>query len=98
MPANALAVAVHGFAAASTPLSTILPQGVAGCVLLASPDLLDLRVPAAGSVATALPIPNTVALAGLIIHQQVVPIELDALGNITALTSTNALTLTIGSF
>jgi hypothetical protein len=98
MPANALAIAVHGFATASIPLATILPQGVPGCALLASPDLLDLYVPAAGSVATALPIPNTVVLAGLILREQVVPIELDVLGNITALTSTNALTLTIGTF
>jgi hypothetical protein len=33
-----------------------------------------------------------------VFHQQVVPVEIDALGDITALTSTNALTLTIGSF
>jgi hypothetical protein len=37
-------------------------------------------------------------LANQIFHLQVVPVELDALGGITALTSTNALTLTIGSY
>jgi hypothetical protein len=35
--------------------------------------------------------------AGQVFHQQVVPIEFGA-GGITALTSTNAPTLTIGSF
>jgi hypothetical protein len=43
-------------------------------------------------------IPNAVSLAGVVLHQQVVPIELSGTGNITALTGTNALTLTIGSF
>jgi hypothetical protein len=79
-------------------MPSILPQGVPGCTLLVSPDLLDLYVPAAGVVQTQLVIPNTVALAGGVLHQQVAPIELSGAGSITALTGTNALTLTIGSF
>jgi hypothetical protein len=43
-------------------------------------------------------VPNTVALAGQIVHQQLVAVELGVLGDITALTSTNALTLTIGAW
>src|SRR6187399_2559827 len=43
-------------------------------------------------------IPNTMAIAGQVLHQQFVPVELDAQGSITALTSTNGLTLTIGTF
>ena len=35
-------------------------------------------------------IPNTVALVGVVLHQQVVPIELSGTGSITALTGTNA--------
>ena len=95
---TALALSVLGFATTSVPLSTILPQGLPGCALLVSPDLLGLHIPTAGSVPTQLAIPNTVILAGQVFHQQVVPVELGLLGNITALTSTNALTLTIGSF
>ena len=49
-------------------------------------------------MATQIAIPNAVALAGQLLHQQVVPIELDAVGNLVALTRTNALTLTIGAF
>jgi hypothetical protein len=33
-----------------------------------------------------------------VLHHQVVPVELDVLGQITALTSTNALVLTVGAF
>jgi hypothetical protein len=98
MPAISLALSALGFSTASVPLSAILPQGVAGCTLFVSPDLLVLHVPSAGNVTTQIAIPNSVALAGQILHQQVLPIEFDAVGNIVALTSTNALTLTIGAF
>ena len=62
-----------------------------------SPDLLEVYVPTAGIVQAQLVLPNTIALAGVVLHQQVVPIELSGTGSITALTGTNALTLTIGS-
>ena len=55
-----------------------------------------------GKTASGVPmqvvLPNTLALVGQVIYQQVVPVELSGLGSITALTSTNALSLTIGSF
>lgn len=70
----------------------------AGCTLIVSPDLLDLYLPTSGSLQTQFFIPNTAALVNQTLHQQVVPIELDASGNIAALTSTNALTLSIGAF
>jgi hypothetical protein len=98
MPANGLALRVLGLTTTSTPLSAILPQGTLGCLLLASPDLLDLYIPIAGTVATSLAIPNTLALANQVLNQQVVALDLTPLGAITAFTSTNALTLTIGSF
>ena len=97
MPGNGLALGVLGLSTLSVPLSAILPQGVAGCTLLVSPDLLDVLLPAAGIAQARFGIPNTVALAGQVVHQQVVPIDLGVLG-ITALTSTNALTLTIGTW
>ena len=49
-------------------------------------------------LATSLTLPNDIALAGQIIHHQVVPIEFDLGGNLSALTSSNALVLTIGTF
>ena len=97
MPASALALGVFGFSTISIPMPSILPQGVPGCTLLVSPDLLEVHLPASGIVQTQLVIPNTVALAGVVLHQQMVPLELGVTG-ITALTGTNALTLTIGTF
>ena len=98
MPTPALALGVLGFSTTSIPMPSILPQGVPGCTLLVSPDRLDVYLPAAGIVQTQFVIPNTVALVGVVLHQQVVPLELSGTGDITALTGTNALTLTIGSF
>ena len=96
MPALGLAIDVRGLNTAAIPMPAILPQGVPGCTLLVSPDLLDLLVPVAGGVQTEIVIPSSMALANQIFHQQIAALELDPLGNITALTSSNALSLTIG--
>jgi hypothetical protein len=98
MPANGLVLRVTGFSTALVPLPTIVPQGGAGCTLLAAPDALDLFAPSAGAVATSLVIPNVAALAGQVVHQQVVPFELGAGGAIVAVTSSNRLTLVLGQF
>jgi hypothetical protein len=95
---TASALVVTGFGAAALPLSSILPQGGAGCFLLATPDAVGMTLPAVGTVASALAIPAAAGLIGQVFHQQVVPVELNSLGAITALTSTNRLTAMIGSF
>ncbi|HEX6812731.1 MAG TPA: hypothetical protein VF384_13980 [Planctomycetota bacterium] len=97
VPASAVALAVSGFATASVPLASLLPQGVPGCLLLVTPDLLDASLPVAGSAVSTLAIPGSAALIGQTLHHQVVPVELGAAA-ITAVTSSNGLTLTIGSF
>ena len=98
MPATGLALGVRGLTTVTLPLAGILSQGQPGCDLLVSPDLLDLYVLGGGPLMTSFSIPNAVALVGQVLHQQVVPIELHAQGNIMALTSTNRLSLTIGVF
>jgi hypothetical protein len=98
MPSNSLARGLLGLSMTSVSLSAILPQGGAGCTLLVSPDHLDLLLPTGGTVQLQFAIANTVVLAGQIFHQQIVPVELDVQGSITALTSTNRLTMTIGTF
>lgn len=98
LPTNALAVRVLGLGAAATPLNSLLPQGLPGCTLWVTPDLLEAAVPVGGVVALALSLPGVAALAGVVVHEQVATLELDALGGLTAVTSTNGLTLTIGVF
>ena len=97
MPANGLALDVGGLSPVTTPLASILPQGQPGCDLLVSPVLLQLVVPSSGVVQTPVPIPNAILLIGATFHRQVVAIDVGPNG-IAALTATNRLTLTIGSF
>ncbi len=98
MPANALALAVFGFTPIAVPMPLVIPQGVAGCIAAVSPDFVDVRLAAAGLVTTELTIPDAAALVGLQFRHQVQPLEVDPQLHILALTSTNALTLTIGVF
>jgi hypothetical protein len=96
MPATGLAVVVTGWGSIAIPLASILAPGAPGCSLLSTPDLLEFAVPAGGLMATSLPIPNVPSFAGTVLNRQVVALELDAAGQITSMTSTNALALTIG--
>lgn len=55
-------------------------------------------MPQAGVVTTQIALPTTPTLVGQVFHQQVLPLKVDAALNPLALTSSNALTMTIGSF
>ena len=51
-----------------------------------------------GAASYDLGLPNTPPLVGVTFYQQMVPIELDGLGNWIAVTATNAVQLTAGQF
>lgn len=97
MPAAGLALGVTGFSTIAVPLPSILPQGVAGCSALVAPDLLELLPITGPTLQTSLALPATPSLAGAVFHHQVVPFDWPVAG-LLAITSTNALTLTIGAF
>jgi hypothetical protein len=98
MPATAFVLAVTGFAPISIPMPAIFAQGVPGCSALVYPDFLDLSLPAAGTAQSQVALPATPALIGQSFYHQIVAIEVDLSFAFTAITSTNALTLTIGGF
>jgi trimeric autotransporter adhesin len=98
LPSHALALQVQGLATASLALSALAPFGTPGCSLYVRPDLLMTLAPSAGSADVAFLIPNAAALVGQVVHQQAVALDLTALGSIAAMTSTNALQLTIGAW
>lgn len=90
--------AITGFSllAPPLPLSSVLPQGVPGCDLFVSPDIVSL-VPASNSTATsAIAIPNSIQLVGAQFHHQMLLLD-GPLPAFTDIMSTNALTLTIGA-
>lgn len=98
LPSTAIAITVSGLAPTSQPLPALIPQGVVGCDLLVAPELLSAAVPTGGVLDVQLPLPFAASVAGVLFYQQVVPFEVDALGNFVAVTSTNALQMTTGLF
>ena len=98
LPALAVAVGVRGFTSLSFPLDTIFPQATPGCSLLAAPDQLELHLPSNGVVTTSIDVPASPALVGAQWHEQVVTFEFASSGPVIAITASNALLLTAGSF
>jgi len=98
MPNGGLALAVTGLAPLSIPLSALLPQGLPGCEALVDPVLNAIALPTAGVVDTALQLPATTSLAGIVLFHQVLAVELDLSGTFTALSGTNRLDLVLGAY
>lgn len=97
LPVGALSIGVFGFAAQTQPLSSLHPLGVPGCRLLTTDDILLQFGVVAGAASPRLPIPNAPALVGASFQHQLLAVEVDANGHAAAITSSNALQLTIGS-
>jgi hypothetical protein len=98
LPPNALAVGVYGFSQIAVPLDSVHPMGVPGCLVLVADQILIQFLVGSGYVDAVVAIPNDQALVGAQFYHQVVPVELAALGSITAITSSNALAATVGVF
>ncbi|MCR9244151.1 MAG: hypothetical protein NXI31_03910 [bacterium] len=96
--ANDLALEVWGFSPRNVALSTVHPLAGAGCTQLVAADVMLLHLAPQRRLDTELAIPPALGLVGVALHQQVVPIEIDATNQATALTATNRLTVTIGAF
>jgi len=82
----------------AVPLASVFAQGIPGCDLLVAPDILEAMVTMNGTAVSQLYLPNTPPLVGVAFYHQMVPIELDGLGNWVAITATNALQLVAGTF
>jgi hypothetical protein len=98
LPSFAFVAVVLGLSATSIPLAAVLPPSPAGCTLLASPDVFEAVLTTTGTVDAQLQLPNTPTFAGVVLHQQLVVLELDANLGFVQNTSTNALVATVGTF
>jgi hypothetical protein len=96
--AGSLAFHVLGFGTQSVPLATLHPAAGAGCALLVTPDAATLGLPVGGIATWTVSLPNAPVLAGIVLHDQAVQMELDVVGNLVLLTSSNRLSATIGSY
>jgi len=97
LPAVAICMEVIGFGSISLPLAAVLPQAGAGCLLIPTLDVLDAHLPIAGSLELQRALPDMPSIIGAVFHQQVVSLEIGGGGAIVDVTSTNALTYTVGS-
>lgn len=97
LPSPAFVASVVGFAPAGFPLASALPEALPGCDLLVTPDLIGLVLPVGGTVTTSVTMPGSTALVGAQLRHQLVCFATDALGNLTTVTSSNALLLTVGA-
>ena len=89
---------LFGFSPLAIPIAALLPEGLPGCTLWSSGDILfDLQL-GSPNLATAMPIPDEPAIAGLSFFHQVIPVELAPNGSIAAFSATNALQITIGAW
>lgn len=93
---TSLAIAIVGYSSQSIPLSSILPVGIAGCDLLASPDVIVLSVPVAGASSYQLAMPGSTALAGINLYHQFLQLELTGSGATVSLSSSNGLQFILG--
>jgi hypothetical protein len=98
LPAFAFVAVVNGFGGTAIPLAALLSPSPAGCTLWAAPDVVDIMIANAGTVDAQIVLPNTPSLAGLVLHQQLLPLEVDAQLNFVQVTGTNGLVATIGTF
>jgi trimeric autotransporter adhesin len=75
-----------------------LTLGGPGCQQFVAGDALELQLPVAGICTFELPIPGSAALLGAAFGEQAVPLEFSPAGALLGLTSSNALTMTVGNF
>lgn len=97
VPTTCFGLSLFGFIPALLQLDLLLAEALPGCLLFTTPDLLFFAFTDTGVLETDVFLAPTPSLLGLTIHHQVLPIELDAMGAISAITATNALDLTIGT-
>lgn len=97
MPANGVAVVVFGFTPISVPMAALLPEGLPGCDLLASLEITAFGVPTAGVFDTEVFFAPAPSLIGQTLYHQIGAVEVTG-SQVTAISTTNGLALTVGSY
>ena len=96
--ASGLTFEMLGFDGIAVPLAALHPAGRPGCDLLVNPVVTQPLAVTGGQTTVQLALPADVALAGIVLRDQVVQFELGPNLTVTAIASTNGLALTLGSF
>lgn len=80
------------------PLTSVFSQAGPNCDLLVAPDILGLLITTTGTAQSSFFLPNTPPIVGVTFYHQFLLIEVDAQGDWTSVTTTNALALTAGMY
>ncbi len=95
LPPAAMVFVVFGFGGVALPLNTVFATAQPGCTLHVQPDLVTTSLASNGACSAQFVLPADPALTGIAFRHQMVPLALDAT---LAVTATNALQLTIGTW
>ena len=95
LPNAALVIVVYGDALAPSALASVFSTALPGCMLHVRPDVLQLGFASSGQFQAGFTIPDVPALAGVVLHHQVLSLALDPT---LAVGATEALSLTAGAF
>lgn len=97
---NAVGASLLGIGSQTPPLSLSLlhPAGLPNCDVVAPTDAVQLVIPAGGQSGYQFTIPNSSAFAGLPLSHQFIQVELDTSANVVSLSSSNGLSLVVGTF
>ncbi|MCC7066123.1 MAG: delta-60 repeat domain-containing protein, partial [Planctomycetes bacterium] len=98
LPANAFALAFQSFATVTLPLTLVLPQALPGCTLHVAPQYYEVIPAQQGRAQLSFALPRAGALVGVDFHHQMLVFEVASSGAIAAVSTTAALTLTVGAF
>lgn len=93
-----LAVVATGVQGTALPLGPLLSLPASSCQLLVVPILQDVVLPVNNTVSAQFLVPDSTALIGTNLHQQLIGLRIDSGGSLTSATATNALVFTVGSF
>lgn len=96
--ANSFGVATFGLQSANVPLASVVPQGLANCVLATSAEAVSLLVPVAGTAVSAFVVQNLPVFVGVTLAHQVLQVEFDPAIGLVSVSGSNALALTVGVF
>jgi hypothetical protein len=97
LPASAVVFTGFGFQGTNLPLSTALPPAAPGCALRIVPDALWIDATTRRYTSVVMHVPAVPSLVGVSFRQQAVVAELSGAGSVLGATSTETLSLTIGS-
>jgi len=98
LPTGSVAFSILGFAPASIPLATLLPQALPACVVHTTADLIGFSFALDGTSRTRIEVPRDPFLLGANCWRQDVGITFGPTGDLATASATDAIRFSLGSF